>query len=118
MRSGRIIRGGSGDILLPHVTRTETWIERTRGLLGRESLPRGHGMLIAPCGSIHTFFMRFAIDAVFLDSKGSIVKIVQHLAPCRLAVSGRAASVLELAAGQAAAAGMASGDHLIWEQSA
>ena len=77
-----------------------TFRERARGLIGRRSLPPDTGMLIERCGAIHTFFMKFPIDAVFLDGKGGIVKTVRNIRPWRFCVWGgfRARRVLEVAA--------------------
>lgn len=83
-----------------------------RGLLGRASLAPGEAMLFRPAGSIHMFFMRFAIDAVFLDRDDTVVKIVPDLRPWRLAAARRAKSVLEIGAGECAARGLAVGDVL------
>src|ERR671938_317897 len=55
-----------------------------RGLLGRGELERGEGLLLEPAGSIHTFFMRFPIDAVFLDRGLRVVGLAPELAPWRL----------------------------------
>jgi hypothetical protein len=75
------------------------------GLMGRRSLPGDEGLWIAPCSSVHTFFMRFPIDVVFLDRGGRVVKIVAAMKPWRAAVGGSGAhSVLELNAGKAAGA--------------
>lgn len=75
----------------------ESFAERTRGLIGRDGLPRGKGMLIKRCNAIHTFFMRFPIDAVFLDRKGREVKRVRDIRPSTPVVWGgwKAAEVLE-----------------------
>jgi uncharacterized membrane protein (UPF0127 family) len=84
-----------------------------RGLLGRDTLAPGEGLLIRPASSIHTFFMRFAIDAVFVDRAGTVVKVVSGLRPWRCAAARRASAVLELAAGEAAARGVQVGDRLV-----
>ena len=80
----------------------ETFAQRTRGLIGRKGLAPGTGMLITKCNCIHTFFMRFAIDATFLDKSGKVVKVVRNIRPWRLWIWGgwRAASVLETAAAE------------------
>ena len=72
--------------------------ERTRGLIGRRGLDRGTGMLILRCNAIHTFFMRFPIDAVFLDRNDQVVKEVRDIRPWHPFVWGgwRAKKVLEL----------------------
>ena len=78
----------------------ERFAERLRGLIGRKGLDRGKGMLIVRCNCIHTFFMRFPIDATFLDRQGNVVKTVRNIRPWRPWVWGgwRARSVLETAA--------------------
>ena len=75
----------------------ETAFERMRGLMGRRPPAPGRGMLIPRCNCIHTFFMRFAIDAAFLDGDGRVVKVVRGVRPWRPWVWGgwRARSVLE-----------------------
>jgi len=75
-----------------------SFLQRAKGLLGRSGLEKGTGMLILKCNCIHTCFMRFPIDAVFLDHKGEVVKTVRGIRPWRLWVWGgwRARMVLEL----------------------
>jgi len=81
-----------------------------RGLLGRASLDADEGMLFKPASSIHMFFMRFAIDAVFLDRDLVVVDVVPSLKPLRMASRRGAKVVVELAEG--AAAGLRPGDQL------
>ncbi|MDQ6680633.1 MAG: DUF192 domain-containing protein [Pseudomonadota bacterium] len=65
-------------------------------------LPRNEGLLLPRCASVHTFFMRFAIDIVYLDRHGTVTKIVRDVKPWRLSAGGRnAMHTLELAAGDA-----------------
>ena len=85
---------------------------RMRGLLGRSDLPQGEGVLLRPAGSIHTFFMRFPIDVVFLNEEDVIVKVVHRLPPWRAAGMKGARSVLELAAGEAESRGIEAGSKL------
>jgi uncharacterized membrane protein (UPF0127 family) len=77
-----------------------------RGLLGRSDLPQGEGILLRPAGSIHTFFMRFPIDVVFLNEENEVVKVVHRLAPWNAAGMKGARSVIELAAGEAESRGI------------
>ena len=84
-------------------------LTRLRGLLGRRSLAQDEGILLEPAGSIHTFFMRFPIDVVFLDREQRVVRVVPNLRPWRTAGVRKARAVLELAAGEAARVGMAPG---------
>jgi uncharacterized membrane protein (UPF0127 family) len=89
-----------------------TW-PRVKGLLGRRELPDGEGILITRCSSIHMFFMRFPIDAVFLDRQMHVLRVVPGLRPWRIAAKRRARSVLELAAGAAARARVDEGERLL-----
>ncbi len=74
-----------------------TFPERARGLIGTRFLPPGEGMLIERCNAIHTFFMSFPIDAVFLDRQNRVVKTVRGIRPWKAFVWGglRAVKVLE-----------------------
>jgi len=85
---------------------------RMRGLLGRRGLESGEGMLLRPTGSVHTFFMRFPIDVVFLSRDGEVLRIAQALSPWRTAGARRAKVVLELAAGDAERRGIRVGSRL------
>jgi uncharacterized protein len=76
---------------------------RMRGLLGRDELPRGEGILLRPAGSIHTFFMRFPIDVVFIDRENRVVDVERELGPWRTAKRRGAKAVIELPAGAAEA---------------
>ena len=83
-----------------------------KGLLGRSSLPPGEGLLLKPAGSVHTFFMRFPIDVVFLDRELHVVAVAPELRAWRTAGRRGAKAALELPAGEAARRGIKSGDHL------
>ena len=72
---------------------------RRKGLLGRESLPHGEGLWIVPCEAVHTFWMRFPIDLVYLNRRHEVVKIRTNVPPWRLSGCLRAHSVLELPVG-------------------
>jgi uncharacterized membrane protein (UPF0127 family) len=86
---------------------------RMLGLLGRAGLAGDEGLLITPCSSIHTFFMRFAIDVLYLDRNHVVVKAVQELRPFRLSACLRGGhSVLELPVGVIEASGTQAGDQL------
>ena len=87
-------------------------LRRMRGLIGREGLPAGEGLLVSPAPAIHTAFMRFPIDALFLDDNMRVVDIVERLRPWRVASKRRARAVLELSAGECARRGVEIGDRL------
>lgn len=87
-------------------------LSRMRGLLGRASLPSGEGMLLHPAPSIHTAFMRFPVDVLFLDGRMRVIKAVANLKPWRMASAPRAWGALELAAGEISARGIGLGHRL------
>jgi uncharacterized membrane protein (UPF0127 family) len=85
---------------------------RLRGLMGTAHLPPGRGLLFPRSRSVHTHFMRYAIDVVFLDADRRVVAISRSLRPWRFAGERRADAVLELAAGECDRLGLAEGDVL------
>ena len=78
----------------------DTRAARRRGLLGRAGLDQGAALMLIPCLAVHTAFMRFPIDVIFLDGDGCVVRTVSRLAPWRMAVCPRARAVVELPAGR------------------
>jgi uncharacterized protein len=90
-----------------------SFFSRLCGLMGRRELPAGHGMLFPRTRSVHTHFMRFSIDVVFLDADNRIVSVLSGLRPWRTASSRCARSVLELRAGESERLGLAVGDALV-----
>ena len=78
----------------------KSFVARFRGLMGVAELTRHSGLLLPRTSSVHTHFMRFPIDVVFLDSDWRIVSIAKALRPWRMARAKGATSVLELAAGE------------------
>jgi len=82
------------------ISKAVTFFQRTRGLLGRKKIKEGEGLYIPECRSIHTFFMMFTIDVVFIDGDNRITRVVPGLVPFRIAFGPRnTAGVLELSAG-------------------
>ena len=88
----------------------DTPLKRMRGLLGRGGLEPGEGMRFEPGGAIHTMFMRFAIDVVFLDRDDRVLKVVHSLRPWRFARAGGTRALVELRAGTLAGLDVHSGD--------
>lgn len=107
------IRREDGSIVCERCVLADTALARMRGLLGRRQLPNGEGILLRPASSVHMAFMRFAIDAVFLDQELRVMKIASGLRPWRAAGSRGAKSVLEIAAGEAERRGVSVGDRLV-----
>lgn len=106
-------RVGDGRVVCERCVAAETFWTRFRGLMGRASLPQNEGMVFRGASSIHMFFMRFPIDAVFCDRDLRVVKVVRGLKPWRMAAARGASVVIELAAG--AAVGVEPGDELSLE---
>lgn len=108
-----------GGVVAARAYGSQSSIERLQGWLGLEAAPEEGGLLISPCTSVHTFQMKFAIDVVFLDLNGKVLKLVQGLPPGRLAWAPWAylwrpwaCQALELPAGRAGSAGLHVGDPL------
>lgn len=90
-----------GIILSEKIKIYDSLFMRVKGLMFRKSLEDNSGIIIVPCNSIHTFFMRFNIDVIFLDSENKIVKIVRNLRPWRMTrMYLKAKKVIELNGGE------------------
>lgn len=90
-----------------------SFFARFKGLQLKKDLPAGSGLLITPCNSIHMFFMKFPIDAIFIDKDQVVLSIEERIKPWRISkVVNKSHSVLELPAGTSAATGTKPGDRL------
>ncbi len=89
---------------------------RRRGLLGRDRLDAGHALAIAPCGSIHTFVMRFAIDVLFVRRDGRVVKCAHDVRPWRIALAFTAYAAIECPAGTLRQTRTEPGDRVVFEE--
>lgn len=97
----QLFRVRSGRRFVATLDVAETPSTRQHGLLGRDALEVGRGLLITRCNCVHTFFMRFAIDVAFLDSSNRVLKVAHGVRRSRLVWGGwRARSTVELAAGE------------------
>jgi len=110
-----LLRRPDGTIACERCVVADTAPTRMRGLLGRPGLEAGEGLLIRPTNSVHMFFMRFAIDVVFLDRELVVQKVVEALRPWRLAGCRGARAALELPAGTAGRRGITVGERLTLE---
>lgn len=113
MRRVRIVNLSREVILAETAEVAETPSARRRGLLGREELPEGDGLLIVPCRQVHTLGMRFPIDVIFLDRNLVVLRAVKDLRPGRISpfVLG-AQAALELPSGVVRRTGTREGDQL------
>ena len=107
------LRREDGAVVCDSCTVADSAVTRLRGLLGRDELPAGEGLLLEPAGSIHTCFMRFPIDVVFLDAERRVLSVAEDLPPWRTARQRGAKAVLELPAGEVARRGVSAGDRLV-----
>ena len=98
-----------------HIELAETSAKRRTGLLKHTSLPPGHGLWIVPCESVHTFFMKFAIDLVYVDRKKRVRKVRHAVPPWRMSACLTAHSIIELPAGTARETRTEEGDELVIE---
>jgi len=102
----------SGVVLASSVELAVTSAERRRGLLGREAMEPDSALVITRCAAVHTFWMRFPIDVVFVDSSGTVKKIVEELAPWRMAGALFASTAVEFPAGTLKQGALQVGDRL------
>jgi uncharacterized membrane protein (UPF0127 family) len=108
----RLIDATTGTVIASDITTAFDSASRRQGLLGCEAWAAGQALVLAPCAAVHTCFMRFPIDVVFVDRGGRVRKIAEHLRAWRIAASPRAFAAIEMAAGSAAAAGVQLGARL------
>jgi uncharacterized membrane protein (UPF0127 family) len=105
-----------GTVVGDRVRMASSLRDRTIGLLGTSSLPEGGGLWIEQSPSIHMFFMRYAIDAVFVSKTGRVTKVAANLKPWRVVWWARGArDCLELPVGAVAASRTQVGDELVVE---
>ncbi len=108
----RPVQRFDGAVVCERCTIADSPLPRMRGLLGKRDLRSDEGVLLRPAGSVHTFFMRFPIDIVFLDRDGRVLRIAESVTPWRTAAARGAKAVLELRAGECARRRLLIGDML------
>ncbi|MEW5953319.1 MAG: DUF192 domain-containing protein [Bacillota bacterium] len=98
-----LINTATDRVVARKVELASTFGQRLRGLMGRRGMPKGSAMLLYPCNAIHTCFMRFSIDIVFLNREGYVLVIIPKLPPFRFAGPVKESQlVVELPAGETA----------------
>ncbi|HOJ77786.1 MAG TPA: DUF192 domain-containing protein [Bacillota bacterium] len=113
--SGLVLFRGTEE-LLSNIRLATTFLTRLRGLMFYQRMPQIDGLLFSPCNSIHTFWMRFAIDVIFMDRSGRILAVYEKLPPNRVTKTIKNAYyVLEAEAGFADRFKVKTGDCLRWE---
>ncbi|MBP2656042.1 MAG: hypothetical protein H6Q73_3611 [Firmicutes bacterium] len=95
----------------------DSFFSRFKGLLFTKSLPRGAGLIIKPCKSIHTIGMAYTIDVLFISADNNIIKAVPEMRACRVTACMGSDYVLELGAGTLVRTGTQVGDklELLWD---
>jgi uncharacterized membrane protein (UPF0127 family) len=107
-----LVNERNGDVVADRLLAAFEPHTRRTGLLAHESLPTGTAMIIAPTNAIHTFFMKFAIDVLFVARDGVVVKTRPALAPWRISAAWRAHAVIELTAGSLRHSSVQKGDRV------
>lgn len=113
-RVSRLVNLRTDQVVATSIEEADGAWKAFKGLMLRMDLPEGHGMVFRPARGIHTHFMRFPIDLVFLDGANLVVKIRPAMAPWRFDFTN-AAGVIELRSGAAAANDIQQGDQLVFE---
>jgi uncharacterized membrane protein (UPF0127 family) len=109
-----ILNDTLGTVLASHAGLAATFFQRFVGLMGKRELRHGEGLVLAPCQAVHTMFMSFPIDLLFLDEAGQVVLAMGEVAPYRRSpVKREAFYVIELPAGVIASSGTRVGDRLL-----
>jgi uncharacterized protein len=111
--SCRLVSERTGSVLAAVLEAALDSRSRRRGLLGRSGLAECHALILAPCSAVHTFFMRFPIDVIFVARDGRVLKIVEQVGAWRVTASFGAFAVIELAGGALRGAGLASGERIV-----
>jgi hypothetical protein len=103
----------SGAVLADQIEVASSFRQRLKGLIGRPCLNSGEALILLPCQSIHTCFMRFPIDVVFVDREGVVLRTLEMMKPYRFSpVIAHSHLVVELPGGRLADTGTMTGDHL------
>lgn len=103
----------NGETICERCTVAASMFSRLKGLLGRSAMGRDEGILLRPASSVHTAFMRFPIDAVFLDRDLRVLRVATDLRPWRAAGCRGARAVLELSSGESERRGVRPGDRMV-----
>ncbi|MGM0501121.1 MAG: DUF192 domain-containing protein [Bacillota bacterium] len=109
-----VVNSTKDKIIAQQVSEAVTFWQRLVGLLGTKELKDGQGLVIKPTSMVHTFFMSFAIDVIFLDEQGYVVKIIENMTPGQISpFVSSAQQVIELNIGSITAGKVAVGDQIL-----
>ena len=114
----QIVNTTRGTVIASRAECARSFLARLRGLMFRASLPEGGGLIIDPNNSVHTFWMRFPIDVIFVDRQNRVVGVVPAMPPNRPYAGARGAKrTIELPTGSIAASNTQIGDTLEFRES-
>jgi len=109
----QLVNSSNGSVLASHVEVARSFIKRLKGLIGRPGLKHGEALILMPCNCVHTCFMNFPIDILFIDREMSVLHIMENIKPFRFSpVITRSYLVAEFPAGSLAGTGTSPGDSL------
>jgi hypothetical protein len=112
----KIINQTKDTVLAKEVIIADTFLKRVKGLLGRKDFLPGQTLIIKPCNSIHTFFMQFPIDVLFVDKDNRVIKTLSSVKPFRLtSIYFQASFIIELPSGTIQSTLTCKGDTLLLE---
>lgn len=107
-----LMNARTSQVVAEDVELADTRETRRKGLLGRDGLDHRSALILRPCFAVHTAFMRFPIDVLFVNREGTVVKVVRNLVAWRIAGAFGAHAVIELAAGAIPQGAVEAGDRL------
>lgn len=112
----KIINKQNNIILADNVIMADTIFKRMKGLLGAKEIKKGYALILNPCNSIHTFFMRFPIDVLFLNKNNQVIKVVHSIKPFRLTnIYLNSSLAIEFSSGTIRASQTQEGDTILFE---
>ena len=114
MQTFVVVNERNNEVIGSRIRLADTPKLRSKGLLGKKSLESGEGLMIRPCWSIHTAFMRFSLDVLYIDRQGGVMKVVSNLQPFRISGAWGARDTIELPAGALDGLDIRRGDRLAY----
>jgi len=112
----KIVNKTKNTFLAEDVVIANTLFKRIKGLLGKKEFKKGQALILNPCNSIHTFFMHFPIDVLFVDKDNRVIKAISVFPPFRFSnIYFNSAFVIELPSGTINSTSTSEGDLLLIE---
>jgi len=112
----RIIKQNTGAVLAENALVADNFSARLKGLLGKDSLPSGEALVLKPCYCVHTFFMRFSIDVIFVSHQNKVIQCFSELKPFRITpIYFSSALAIEFPPGTIASTATCPGDTLVFD---